>query len=155
MRTAPALIAALLLAGCARVYPVPTAVAVPGKPNPEEALRQSMGNVAAEMAELGRLSPVGIASVERAEPVVPADLQRIVSFRWDGPLDQGVAKLAQSIGYTFTLTVPYGSQPLPVSINVASVPVYQVFRALGEQAGTRATVQVDALHHQVEVIYHA
>jgi len=152
MRIAPALIAALVLAGCARVYPVPTDVAVPGMPNPEVALQQSMSTVAAEMEKLGQLGP---AATVRAEPVVPADLQRIVSFQWNGPLDQGVAKLAQSIGYTFTLTTPPGVVPLPVSINVASVPVYQVFRTLGEQAGTKATVQVDPLHHQVEVIYHA
>ena len=152
MRFAPALIAALVLAGCARVYPVPTDVAVPGMPNPEVALQQSIGNVAAEMGKLGHLGPAASAT---AEPVVPADLQRIVSFQWNGPLDQGVAKLAQSIGYTFTLTTPPGVAPLPVSINVASVPIYQVFRTLGEQAGTKATVQVDALHHQVEVIYHA
>src|SRR5271157_312808 len=152
MRFAPALIAALVLAGCARVYPVPTDVAVPGMPNPEVALQQSMSTVAAEMEKLGQLGPAATAT---AEPVVPADLQRIVSFQWNGPLDQGVAKLAQSIGYTFTLTTPPGVVPLPVSINVASVPVYQVFRTLGEQAGTKATVQVDPLHHQVEVIYHA
>ena len=155
MRAAPAFLTTLLLAGCARVYPVPTDVAVPGMPNPETALRQSMSNVGAEMAELGKLSPTGVASAERAAPVVPEDLQRVVSFQWNGPLDQGVARLAQSIGYTFTLTTPPGVQPLPVSINVSSVPVYQVFRTLGEQAGGKATVQVDALRHQVDVIYHA
>ena len=35
-----------------------------------------------------------------------------------------------------------------------SVPAFQVFQALGEEAGTRATVQVDPLHHQVQVIHH-
>ena len=150
-----AVLATALLSGCAHIYPVPTDVAVPGMPNPEVALKQSMSNVAAEMAELGRIGPAGIASVERVEPVIPADLQRTVSFQWNGPLDQGVAKLAQSIGYTFTLTLPAGVQPCPVSINVSSAPAYQVFRTLGEQAGTKATVQVDILHHQVEVIYHA
>ena len=70
-------------------------------PNPEEALRQSMQHVDAEMAELGQLSP----SVARPDtPVVPEDLQRIVSFQWSGPLDQAVAKLAESVGYTFYTT---------------------------------------------------
>ena len=72
MRIAPALIAVLVLAGCARVYPVPTDVAVPGMPNPEVALQQSMGNVAAEMEKLGHLGP---AATAMAESVVPADLQ--------------------------------------------------------------------------------
>ena len=148
---APALICALLAAGCAGVNPVPTTVAVSGMPNPEEALQQSMQHVDAEMAELGRLSPTVARQVQ---PVVPADLQRLVSFEWSGPLDQGVAKLAASIGYTFYTTAPANSQPLDVAIRLSSVPAYQVFQTLGAEAGTRATVQVDPLHHQVQVIHH-
>ena len=105
----PALISALLAAGCAGVNPVPTTVAIPGMPNPEEALRQSMQHVDAEMAELGQLSPT---VARQLQPVMPADLQRIVSFEWNGPLDQAVAKLAASIGYTFYTTAPANAQPL-------------------------------------------
>jgi len=143
--------AGLLLAGCARTIPVPTTVATPGMPSPEEALRQSMQHVDAEMTELGRFSP----SVERVSgPVLPDDLQRTVSFAFNGPLDKAVAKPAASVGYIFYTTGPAGQQPLDVSIQMSSVPVYQVFAALGAEAGTRATVQVDPLHHQVQVIHH-
>ena len=148
----PALISALLATGCAGVNAVPTTVAIPGMPNPEEALRQSMQHVDAEMAELGRLSPM---VARQMQPVMPADLQRLVSFEWSGPLDQGVARLAASIGYTFYATVPANSQPVDVAIRLSSVPAYQVFQTLGAEAGTRATVQVDPLHHQVQVIHHA
>ena len=148
---APALLASGLLAGCASVHPVPTTVAIPGMPNSEEALRQSMQHVDAEMAELGQLMP-GVAA--SSQPVLPEDLQRIVSFKWSGPLDQAVAELAQSIGYTFHTTAPPGAQPLPVTIEVSSIPVYQVLQTLGMEAGARATVLVDALHHQVQVIHH-
>jgi len=149
LAVAPALISALLAAGCAGVNP--TTVAVPGMPNPEEALQQSMQHVDAEMAELGRRTPTVARQVQ---PVMPADLQRLVSFEWSGPLDQGVAKLAASIGYTFYTTAPANAQPLDVAIRMASVPAYQVFQTLGAEAGTRATVQVDPLHHQVQVIHH-
>lgn len=143
--------AAGLLAGCASTIPVPTTVVTPGMPNPELALQRSMQHVDAEMAELGQLSP----SAERfSQPVLPAPLQRIVSFAWKGPLDNGVAKLAASIGYTFYTTGPTNEQPLDVAIQIASVPVYQVFQVLGEEAGTRATVRLDPQHHQVEVIHH-
>ena len=151
----PTLFAALLtagLAGCASaVHPVPTTVVTPGMPNPEEALRQSMRHVDAEMAEFGQYT---MAPVTASAPVMPEDLQRIVSFKWSGPLDQGVAKLAQSVGYTFYTTAPPNAQPLVVSVEVANVPAYQVFQTLGEEVGTRATVEVDALHHQVQVIHH-
>jgi len=147
----PALVAGLALAGCARTIPVPTTVVTPGMPSPEEALRQSMQHVDAEMTELGRLSP----AVERlSEPVLPEDLQRTVSFVWNGPLDKAVAKLAASVGYVFYTTGPAGQLPLDVSVQMSSVPVYRVFEALGVEAGTRATVQVDPLHHQVQVIHH-
>jgi defect-in-organelle-trafficking protein DotD len=148
---APALISAVLAAGCAGVNPVPTTVAIPGMPNPEEALRQSMQHVDAEMAELGHLSPTVARQVQ---PVMPSDLQRVVSFEWSGPLDQAVAKLSASIGYTFYTTAPANAQPLDVAIRLSSVPAYQVFQTLGAEAGTRATVQVNPLHHQVQVIHH-
>ncbi|MGH7058588.1 MAG: DotD/TraH family lipoprotein, partial [Acetobacteraceae bacterium] len=84
----------------------------------------------------------------------PAPLERLVSFSWNGPLDQAVAKLAQSIGYTYYATAPKGAKPITVSVNLSSVPAYQVFKALGDQAGTRATVEVDPIHHSVSVIDH-
>jgi defect-in-organelle-trafficking protein DotD len=150
-----------LLGGCASTFPVPTTVATPGMPNPELALRQSIQHVDAEMAELGQMapavsdaSPSAAGSANLTDPVMPADLQRIVSFDWSGPLDQAVAKLAASIGYTFYVTAPASDPPLQVSVRISSIPVYRVFEALGVEAGTRATVEVDPLHHQVMVIHH-
>ena len=147
-----ALIAAGLLSGCASVTPVPTTVEMPGMPNPEAALRQSIHHVDAEMAELGQLTP---STTEVDQPVLPDELRRTVTFTWNGPLDAGVAKLAASIGYSFYTTGPASQQPLNVAIQISSVPVYQVFQALGEEAGAQATVQLDPLHHQVQVIHHA
>ena len=149
-----AVVGTALLAGCAApVQPVPTTVAAPGMPNPERALQQSMNAVNAEMAELGQLTPASTSPA--AQPVLPAPLRRIVSFSYSGPLDKGVAELAQSVGYTFYVTAPPNAKPVDVSVTISLVPAYQVFQALGEEAGTKATVEVDPLHHQVEVIHHA
>jgi defect-in-organelle-trafficking protein DotD len=142
----------ILVSGCSSVTPVPTTVATPGMPNPEEALRQSMQHVDAEMAQLGQMSPAAVQVAQ--QNVVPEDLQRTVTFTWNGPLDAGVAKLAASIGYTFYTTGPSTQQPLNVAIAISSVPVFRVFQALGEEAGTQATVQIDPQHHQVQVIHH-
>lgn len=147
------LLGAAVLAGCAApVQPVPTTVAVPGMPNPELALQQSMNDVNAEMSELGQLTPA--PTTPASAPVLPAPLQRIVSFSYSGPLDKAVAQLSQSVGYTFYVTAPPSAQPVNVAITISSVSAYQVFQALGEEAGTKATVEVDPLHHQVEVIHH-
>ena len=113
---APALISALLAAGCAGVNPVPTTVAVPGMPNPEEALRQSMQHVDAEMAELGRLSPTVARQVQAGNDRGFAARRNV---EWNGPLDQAVAKLSASIGYTFYTTAPANAEALEVSIRMA------------------------------------
>lgn len=102
LRIAAALCSVIVASGCANTLPVPTTVDVAGMPNPEIALQKSMRHVDAEMAQLGAMS----TRATYAQPVVPAPLERTVDFTWSGPLDAGVAKLAQSVGYTFFTTKP-------------------------------------------------
>ncbi len=139
-------------AGCATVTPVPTTVDVAGMPNPEIALQKSMQHVDAEMAQLGGLSSRPVALIQ---PAIPAPIERIVDFTWSGPLDAGVAKLAQSVGYTFFTTKPPAEPGVSVSVSVHGVTALDAFRALGERAGTAATVEVDPIHHAVQVTHHA
>ena len=114
---------------CQRLSPVP------GMPNPELALQQSMNDVNAEMSELGQSTPA--PTTPASAPVLPAPRQRIVSFSYSGPLDKAVAQLSQSVGYTFYVTAPPSAQPVNVAITISSVSAYQVFQALGEEAGRR------------------
>ncbi len=152
MRLVVVLAVPVALAACAApVQPVPTVVSTPGMPNPEIALQTTMRDVNSEMAELNGIVP----PPPPATPVEPADLDRVVSFSWNGPLDQAVAKLALSIGYTFYLSAPPNNAPMNVSIDVDSDTVYDIFQKLGNDAGTRATVAVDPVNHQVELTYHA
>jgi defect-in-organelle-trafficking protein DotD len=147
----PALLVLVLLAGCATPS-VSTNVDATGMPNPEIALRDSFQHVDAEMTELGKMGP---GTVERnSTPVVPAELQKVVAFAWQGPLDDAVRKLAASVGYSVTVSAPPNGLPLAVGISTGAEQVFQIFHALGEAAGTNATVQLDPLHHQVEVIHH-
>lgn len=142
------------LAACAApVQPVPTTVATPGMPNPEIALQTTIQDVHNEMTELSGIVPP--SPPPAATQVVPADLNRVVSFSWNGSLDQAVAKLALSIGYTYYVSAPQNAQPMDVSIDVNSMSVYDIFQMLGNDAGSRATVAVDPLNHQVELTYHA
>jgi defect-in-organelle-trafficking protein DotD len=152
------LLGTTLLAGCtAPLQPVPTTVESAGMPNPELALQKSMADVDAEMAGLGQMDQNAVAAAPSppAAPVLPDPLQKTVNFTWNGPLDQAVSKLALSVGYTFYVTAPKNPQPINVSISVSSETAYQVLQTLGNDAGAKATVQVDPLHHQVEVIHHA
>ncbi len=141
-----------LLAGCASTH-VAADVSSPGMPNPEVALRRSLAQVNQDMTAIGAMRPYSYAGSAPVESVVPAELQKPVQFVWTGSLDDGVKKLADSIGYTVSVTGPANPRAFSVAVNVAA-QVISAFRALGDQAGAYATVQLDPLHHLVEVTHH-
>jgi defect-in-organelle-trafficking protein DotD len=140
-----------LLAGCASTH-VPTDVATTGVPNAELALRRTLGQVDSDMTQIGSMQP-GFYAAATASPVVPAELEKPVQFVWSGPLDAGVKKLARSIGYSVAVSGPQNPQPILVKVNING-QVIGAFQELGSQAGAIATVQVDPLHHQVQVVHH-
>ncbi|MBV8096191.1 MAG: DotD/TraH family lipoprotein, partial [Acetobacteraceae bacterium] len=45
--------------------------------------------------------------------------------------------------------------PIPVSVDANNQSIVDLFRSLGSQAGSRATLVVDAQNHVVAVQYHA
>lgn len=143
-------LAVLMIAvgGCA--YEVPTTVEMPGMPNPELAMRESMAHVEKEMGELGHS-----ASLSKQGPVVvPAELDKVVEFEWNGSLDGAVKKLAGEVGYTVLIDAPWNAPGVSVGISTGPKRIYDIFEALGAAAGNRATVEIDPQHHRVEVIYH-
>jgi defect-in-organelle-trafficking protein DotD len=140
------------LAGCA-VPNVPTDVDTTGMANPELALRRAIDQVNADMAQIGGMHSSSRYALEESTTVVPDELKKPVQFVWNGPLDDGVRKLASSIGYTVSVIAPPNAGALPVAVNMNG-QVVAAFQALGDQAGTSATVAVDPLHHQVQVIHH-
>lgn len=142
----------VVLAACATDPPLShPEVQADGMPNAELALERSLGRVDRTMAELsGSPSIPPIAST----PVPPAELQRPVSIAWSGPLDEGTRALANRVGYRLVVHAPQSPNPVIVSVTLSDVPILDVFREFGTQAGTHATVSVDWGHHQVEIDHH-
>ena len=138
-----------LLAGCATPTVAPDVDAA-GMPNVEVALQRSLDRVDRTMGQLGQYGSAG-----QPRPVAPAELQRLVSLTWSGPLDEGVRTLADRIGYRFAVTSPSRTGPVQVAVNMADVPAIELLQALGNAAGASATVMVDPDRHLVEVQYHA
>ena len=148
-----ALAAALLVAGCSTPN-VGTDVAMTGMPNAEVALRDSMRLVDAEMGKLGVMTPTPLGRSEG--PVVPGELQKLVTFDWSGSLEDGVRKLAGNVGYAVAIEPPPpGQASLQVAVATGAVPIIDAFQALGQAAGARAMVRVDPARRQVDVIYRA
>ena len=155
--------AALLLALAACASPrVGTDVLTTGMPNPEVALRDSMRLVDAEMTSLATLGARGALPVRIAEPILPGELQKTVTFAYSGLLDDGARRLADEVGYRLTVTPPpppapgqVAQGPLTVNVSTGFVTAYAALKALGDAAGSRALVRVDPQRHLVEVIYNA
>ncbi len=160
-RLLPPLAAACLVMGCAAIPNVGTDVATTGMPNTEVALRESIRLVHAEIGKLGSMAPPAPPAPPppaRADayPVAPGELQKVIAFTWTGTLEEGVRQLAGNIGYVTTIAPPRaGQESIPVSISIGPVPVIQAFQALGDAAGAVATVRVDPVRRQVDVLYHA
>jgi defect-in-organelle-trafficking protein DotD len=140
------------LAGCASPYDVPTTVATSGMANPELALQVSMREVDSELGRIGKLRPKPVSDEDGV--VVPGELNKVLSFSWSGSLDEGVEKLAHSIGYTVSISAPPNPQSLTLGLSTGPLRAYDIFRQIGDQAGDRATVTVDPQQHLVEVIHH-
>jgi defect in organelle trafficking protein DotD len=140
-----------LFTGCTGLTHVPPDVAATGMPNTELALRKSMSDVDAAMAELNGMSP---PAAPARQSITTAELNRPVSFAWNGPLDAGVKTLADQIGYQVTVTGPSPGKPVAVAVKLSNVDVLAAFQALGNAAGAGATVLVDPDHHVVEVDHH-
>lgn len=147
---------AYLLCGCA--VKVPVSVSVPGMPNPELAMQESFLRVEEEMRQLrgsepGEKGPVG--SLGPMPTVVPAELDKVVSFAWNGPLHDAVEKLATTIGYRTSVERPWNAASVPVVLSGEPRRVYDLFEELGRAGGSSATVRLDPQHQRVEVVYHA
>ena len=145
------LVAALALAGCAVTAVAPN-VDSPGMPNAEVALETSMDDTARELRRIGALRPS--AAVASMSAVVPGELDRVVSMRWNGALDGAVKRLGQTIGYRTLVTGSLPQGGVNVVVGPAPRRVYDILQGLGDEAGAIATLRVDPQHQLLEVIYH-
>ena len=143
----------LALAGCNGFNVVPTEVSAPGMADADKAMRESIARVNQAMNEMG-----GKGAAPRqptsAGPYVPAELQRPVIAPLSGSLDEVARMLATRVGYRFTSNAVPGAAPVPVALPGQPTPLIDLFRALGDQAGQRAEVLVNADQRQVEVRHH-
>ena len=75
---------------------------------------------------------------------VPAALQRRVTVDWIGPVETLAEALAGRAGYRFVMGGAAPARPVMVSVSARDVPLIEVLRDTGLQAGNAATLAVDA-----------
>ncbi len=138
------------------VRPGQAAVEVPPRP----VASASAVTVSPVVATPPGIAPAGSPSIQAFPPpvrsgaVVPEELQRPIGFAWNGLLDDGVRKVAAEVGYRVDVFGPTNMQPLAVAVPNSATTLIGAFKALGDQAGSAATVRVDTINRRVEVIHH-
>ena len=75
---------------------------------------------------------------------MPPELRRTVTIDWIGPVETLAEALAQRAGYRFAMGGAAPARPVMVSVSARDVPLIEVLRDTGLQAGDAATLVVDA-----------
>ena len=76
--------------------------------------------------------------------LVPPELRRAVTIDWIGPVETLAEALARRAGYRFAMGGATPARPVMVSVTARDVPLIEVLRDTGLQAGDAATLVVDA-----------
>lgn len=150
--TSVILVALVGLNACAQPKSRPVAV----EPDPV-ALRlveaaDRAANALTNLAESEQLAASAAGPVP-AVPSPPEELRQLVTVTWVGPIEPLAAALAQRAGYAFQALGGSPPVPLIVDVNAIDMPMIELFRDLGLQAGFRADLAVDASRRVVEVRY--
>ena len=82
---------------------------------------------------------------------VPAALRRPVTIDWIGPVETLAERLAAYAGYRFRTAGLAPVRPIMVAIAVEEMPLIEVLRDSGLQAGDAAIITVDAEERSVRL----
>lgn len=162
MRSASAMLAVAVLAGCAANAGVkPADGAAPAKPAPAA----SVVNVESEIASvaksidssLTKLTEIEQSSKKAVIPPRPnvqsGPLALRVSVLWKGPVEPILMKLSEESGYQYRTIGKKSAIPVMVNLDVKDQPILDVLRSIGLQLGDQATVKVSSKNKTIEVAY--
>lgn len=144
------------LTACAPGYPIrvkdPQLVAQPDK----------VSMMLAEAADKASNALEALAAVEQKRtpaaqvPAIvgaPAELNRAITIKWVGPVDQITKVLADKASYRFVTLGTVPATPVVVNVNVTNTPIIEVLRSVGFQLGARADIYVDSAERLVALTY--
>lgn len=116
------------------------------RPDPAEVrLAEAAERAEAALSTLARIRAAESPPPAAGLPVdVPAALHRPVTLDWIGPLEALAETLARQTGYRFVAAGPPPVRPVMVAVAAEETPLVEVLRDAGMQAGSAATLVVDA-----------
>ena len=116
------------------------------RPDPAEMrLAEAASRAEAALTTLARIEsartpplPAGISGE------IPSELRRPVTLDWIGPLETLAETLARYAGYRFAVAGRPPVRPATVAVRAEDIPLIEVLRDAGLQAGSAATLVVNA-----------
>jgi hypothetical protein len=85
--------------------------------------------------------------------VPPAGLERLVTVRWTGELEELLSKLAQESGWRLAPSTGLRVSPVVISISAENRSIFDVLRDVGAVAGTSAEILVSSSTRTFTVRY--
>ncbi len=132
---------------------------VEGRPDPAELrLAEAAERAEAALTMLARIQsaetpppPAGLPLDVPERSPVPQALRRPVTIDWIGPVEALAETLAGHAGYRFVAAGPPPVRPVMVTVAARNAPLVEVLRDAGMQAGSAATLVVDASRRAVRL----
>ncbi|GBR20221.1 hypothetical protein AA105894_2504 [Asaia spathodeae NBRC 105894] len=118
-------------------------------PSPAEPIAQDMGHVLRGFDKIGAMR----FPMVRDGSVLPAELQRPMSWVWRGPVDQAVKILAERIGYRTVIADKPDAPTVTFSVDHGTAATILDEMASGLE--NRASIMIDVPQHLIRVDWHA
>lgn len=126
------------------------------EPQPQQSVGAANGSIAVEKIDAPAVvaSPSsGVVASGGLLSVPPAGLERLITVRWTGELEDLIARIAQECGWTVAAPSGFRVSPVVISISAENRSAFDVLRDIGAIAGTSAEIVVSAPTRSMAVRY--
>lgn len=119
------------------------------EPPPVHPFDQDMNHI------LGALDQTGAVRfpMVREGSVLPAEMNRPVNWRWQGPLDEGVRLVAKEAGYQ--VDIPACSTFPTITIDQSNATLGSLLDEMASASSQAAVISVDVPHHAIRITCNA
>lgn len=111
-------------------------------------MAQEMSGLLETMDGLGQIR----FPMARPGSVLPAEMNRPMSWHWSGRLDDGVRLLAGRVGYS--VITPPAAHAITVRVDDDNTTAGRLFDHLAASADPRAEIDIDVPRHTIRIICH-
>lgn len=121
----------------------------PHAPPPAPSVDQGMTHILSALDQTGAVR----FPMVREGSVLPSEMNRPVSWHWEGPLDQGVRILAARAGYR--TDIPSHTAPPVIRIDRDDTTLGGLFDELAAASASTARIEIDVPDHTIRILWHA